>query len=482
MGGPCLSGPEPGQGLLGAEVGANCGGYGKARGCGLAVMGWEVDAVPKRHASRSVVAESVRAPGAAMPPVSAARRAVDSGSRSSPGRLEVRARRGKGLLASDEVRLSRRIRRGACDVRYDPDTYTIHLTPSAALCADTVYAVWRADLSGVPSRPGAEGLPVEPFLVEFRTVGSEPRRPSPALPCGTDGPAALGTQLPHRVGPRLVESSPALGAVNVPTDTEVSLRFDQPLDAATVSDRSIGLRDVEAFRLLVEANMGLVHQAAGHYSRHGYPFDDLVQAGTLGLIRAVERFDPERGNRFSTFSVWWIQQSIQRALGLLSPCVRVPDHVGELLERASRTEEALTHQYGRTPSLAEVAREVGASESSLGRLRFAQSPPVSLDRPIGDENEVSLAEFLPDPVASGPDQAALTALGVHALRAAVDSLPAQQRQVILLRFGLFDQVERTLAEVGALLGLSRERVRQIEVKALQRLRGRMAVTADPSLS
>ncbi len=445
-------------------------------------MGWEVDAVPRQHASRTVVAESVKTLGASITPVPAAHRAAGCGHRSSPRRLELRARRGKGLLAADEVRLSRRIRRGACSVRYDPDTCTIHLIPSAPLRADTLYAVWRADLTGIPSGPGAEGLPVEPFILEFRTAGNAPRRPNAPLPCGTDGPAALGGQLPHRMGPRLIESSPVLGAVDVPTDIEVSLKFDQPLDATTVSDRSIGLRDVEAFRLLVEANMGLVHQAAGHYSRHGYPFDDLVQAGTLGLIRAIERFDPERGNRFSTFSVWWIQQSMQRALGLLSPCVRVPDHVGELLERASRTEEALTHQYGRTPSLAEVAREIGASESSLGRLRFAQSPPVSLDRPIGDENEVSLAEFLPDPGASGPDQAAVTALGVHALRAAVDSLPAQQRQVILLRFGLFDQVERTLAEVGALLGLSRERVRQIEVKALQRLRGRMAVTADPSLS
>jgi len=380
------------------------------------------------------------------------------------------------------VRLSRRVLRGACAVRYDADTFTIHLVPSAALSADTLYAVWRGDLAGLPAGPGADGPPVEPFVLEFRTAGGEPRRPNPTPPYGSDDLAALGTGLPRRLGPRVVESSPGPGAIDVRADVEVSLRFDQPLDPTSISDRTIGLRDVEAFRLLVEANMGLVHQAAGHYSRHGYPFDDLVQAGTLGLIRAVERFDPERGNRFSTFSVWWIQQSIQRALGLFSPCVRVPDHVGELLERASRTEEALTHQYGRPPSLAEVAREVGASESSLGRLRFAQSPPVSLDRPIGDENEVSLAEFLPDPVASDPNQAALAALGVHALRSAVDSLPAQQRQVILLRFGLFDQVERTLAEVGALLGLSRERVRQIEVRALQQLRGRMAVAADPSLS
>jgi len=388
-------------------------------------------------------------------------------------RVERRARKGKGLSSLDEVALSRRVLAAATTLTYDPAAMVVTLTPRSPLRTNTRYAIWHGAIGGEQPTKGDAAMPVVPFALDFRTEGERTatddacrggersdESPWPDSDRGNGSPR----------GPQMVWSEPRDGDSSVRVDRPVRLAFDRPLDASTLNERTIGLRDVEAFRLFVEANVGLVHQAAGRYSRYGYPFDDLVQAGTLGLIRAVERFDPDRGYRFSTFSVWWVQQSIQRALAHLAPGVRVPDHVGELLDRASRAEENLSHQLGRLPSLSEVALDVGSTADRLSRLRYAKYAPVSLDRPVGEELDAPLLEFLPDPAARQPDVAASQAAVRKILEAALEELPGAQSRVIVLRFGLDDGVERTLAEVGAVLGLSRERVRQIEVKALQSLR------------
>jgi len=388
-------------------------------------------------------------------------------------RVERRARKGKGLSSLDEVALSRRVLRAATIVSYDPAAWVVTLTLHSSLRTNTRYAIWHGAVAGAEQAGRDAGMPVVPFALDFRTE----RERTAAYDARRDGGHFVAPLWPDTDrgngsprAPQMVWSEPRDGDSGVPVDRPVRLAFDRPLDPSTLNERTIGLRHVEAFRLFVEANMGLVHQAAGRYSRYGYPFDDLVQAGTLGLIRAVERFDPDRGYRFSTFSVWWVQQSIQRALAHLAPGVRVPDHVGELLDRASRAEESLSHHLGRLPSLSEVALDVGSTADRLGRLRYAQYAPISLDRPLGEELDAPLLEFLPDPAAPQPDVAASQAAVRAILEAALEELPGAQSRVIVLRFGLDDGVERTLAEVGAVLGLSRERVRQIEVKALQSLR------------
>jgi len=401
-------------------------------------------------------------------PVAAPSRSAEGtalGWRGDERRLNTRARRGKGLSSADEHALSRRIARSAVEVSYDPETDIIRLTPRTGLRSNTLYTVWYHGVTAPRPDCSDEAPGLVPFSIQFRTGNAE-RAPDAEQPLT---PFAQNTRAPAS-HPRLVATYPAPDAADVPVCAPIILEIDQPLDPMSVTDRTIGLRDVEAFRLFVEANLGLVHRAAGQYSRRGLPFDDLVQAGTIGLMRAVERFDPERGNRFSTFSVWWIQQAIQRAVGHLSPGIRVPDHAGEKLDRAARAEDALTQRLLRQPTRIDLAREIGETPELLTILRRAKRPPASLDSPASENSDTRLAELVPDPMADDPEDRAASALERQRLATALASLAPQQSRVLTLRYGFDDGVERTLSEVGGILGLSRERVRQIEAKALTLLR------------
>ncbi len=229
-------------------------------------------------------------------------------------------------------------------------------------------------------------------------------------------------------------------------------------------------RAQQARQRLTEANLRLVVSVARRYLGRGLELDDLVQDGNVGLLRAIDKFDPGRGFRFSTYSIWWIRQAILRGLTEQGRVVRLPAHVHELRSRVARTAGELHARLGREPTAAEIAAELGVPVDRVDELALMAQPAVSLDRPVGEDEEATLADVLPLEQAEGIDEAALARVSGAHLATALASLEARERQVLMWRFGLSDGRPRGLDEIGGMLNVSRERVRQIEVRALRKLR------------
>ncbi len=337
----------------------------------------------------------------------------------------------------------------------------------------------EAPADGEPVDAAAD--PVEPPPEELAAAEAEAAEevdePSvPALDDGSGPAADLFRQYLREIG--RVALLTAVEEVELARQVEAGLFAEEYLNArpAPADDRLADELDQLvvlgriAKRRLIEANLRLVVSVAKRYVGRGLTMLDLVQEGNLGLIRAVEKFDYARGYKFSTYATWWIRQAMSRALADQARTIRVPVHVVELINRVVRVQRRLLQEHGCEPTPAEVARVLELPPERIAEvLRLAQEP-VSLHAPVGEEDDVALGDLIEDGDAASPVESAAFMLLREHLEAVLSTLGERERKVVQLRYGLVDGRPRTLEEIGRLFGVTRERIRQIESKTLNKLR------------
>ncbi|MFJ8182403.1 sigma-70 family RNA polymerase sigma factor [Streptomyces sp. NPDC096105] len=364
-----------------------------------------------------------------------------------------------------------------------PLTQTDTDVVGAAPDADLLVAMPARSRAGQRPGTGPEPLaPVEPRSAEDPVEAGPPDVVGPAEPAGppvrpeTGGPSSdLFRQYLREIGriPLLTAAEEVELARRVEAGlfAEEKLRLTPDLDSRLAHDLDrLVVAGRMAKRRLIEANLRLVVSVAKRYVGRGLTMLDLVQEGNLGLIRAVEKFDYARGFKFSTYATWWIRQAMSRALADQARTIRVPVHVVELINRVVRVQRRMLQERGCEPTPQEVAAHLDLPPERVGEvLRLAQEP-VSLHAPVGEEDDVALGDLIEDGDAASPAESAAFLLLRQHLEAVLSTLGERERKVVQLRYGLADGRPRTLEEIGRIFGVTRERIRQIESKTLNKLR------------
>jgi RNA polymerase primary sigma factor len=353
----------------------------------------------------------------------------------------------------------------------------------------------RLKLEGIPFDESGDAVTDED-LTDERLVAPPPKpaaAPTPDAPRGKEPPVvreervAVGTADPVRMYLKEIGKVPLLTG---PQEVQLAQRIEAGLESvakvAALEDRygdpalipetellpaeAIVADGLQAKRELIEANLRLVVSIAKRYLGRGMLFLDLIQEGNLGLIRAVEKFDYTKGFKFSTYATWWIRQAITRAIADQARTIRIPVHMVETINKVLRVQRQMLQELGREPTVEELAAKVGLTAARVREIQRLALEPVSLETPVGEEDESHLGDFIEDQQAVAPAEAAARALLNEAVGEALEELTDRERKIVRLRFGLEDGQARTLEEVGKEFGVTRERIRQIESKTLAKLR------------